>query len=290
MSVHPRKSYTLRLGSRDLPLGDKTLVMGVLNVTPDSFSDAGKFFRFETALRRGRELIEAGADILDIGGESTRPFSDPVSLEDELRRVLPIIEKIREFTDIPISIDTNKAEVARRAISAGADIINDISSLRFDAEMADVAAETGAPLILMHMQGTPETMQQNPYYSSLFSEIITFLEERIQYAVERGVDRNQVLVDPGIGFGKTVTHNLRIIRDLELLHCLNRPVVLGASRKRFIGSVLDRPVEEREWGTAVAHTFGVAAGAHVIRVHDVAIHKQAAAMADALREACWNPR
>jgi dihydropteroate synthase len=261
--------------------------MGVLNITPDSFSDGGKFFGFDTALKQAQDLIAAGADILDIGGESTRPFSEPVPLETELERVVPLIENIRKTSDIPISIDTNKAEVARQAIAAGADIINDISSLRFDNDMVEVAAAGGAPVILMHMQGTPRSMQENPQYSSLLSEIVAFLEERIQFAVAHGVDRRQIMVDPGIGFGKNISHNLLIIQNLEILHCLNCPVVLAASRKRFIGSVLGRPVEEREVGTAVVNTFGIAAGAHIIRVHDVAYHKQVALMGDALREASW---
>jgi dihydropteroate synthase len=288
MGVFSRRVYTLDLGSKPWRLGDRTLVMGILNVTPDSFSDGGQFYDFAAAVGRARQMIEAGADILDIGGESTRPASDPVSLEEELQRVLPVIQSIRKFSDIPLSIDTTKAEVARQAISAGADIINDISSLQFDERMADVAAQTKAPLILMHIQGTPKNMQQNPSYASLFSEIVGFLEERIQAAVRRGVDRRQIIVDPGIGFGKTVTHNLQLIRELEAFHCLNAPVLLGTSRKRYIGTILDRPAEEREVGSAVAHSFAIQAGIHILRVHDVAFHKQVAVMGDAIREAAWN--
>lgn len=285
MSVTPRKRFSLRLKSRKLDLGERTLMMGILNVTPDSFSDAGRSFGFHSAVQHGLDLIVSGADLLDIGGESTRPSSDPVPLDLELKRVIPVIESIRKSSDIPISVDTTKAEVARQALEVGADIINDISALRFDDDMASVAARSEAPVILMHMQGTPKTMQQDPIYSSLFSQIIAFIEERIQFAVDRGVDREQIIVDPGIGFGKNVNHNLLLIRDLETLHCLNRPVLLGASRKRFIGSVLDRPVEEREIGTAVVHSFGMAAGVHIIRAHDVEFHKQVVVMADALREA-----
>ncbi|MCE5241960.1 MAG: dihydropteroate synthase [Syntrophobacteraceae bacterium] len=285
MSVHPRRQYVLRLQSRRLELGGRTLLMGILNVTPDSFSDAGKFFDPGSAVRQATHLIEAGADLLDIGGESTRPFSEPVSLEDELSRVIPVIRAIRGSSDLPISIDTTKAEVARQALEAGADIINDVSAMFFDREMADVAASSGAPVILMHMQGTPRTMQQSPEYASLFSEIIAFLEERIWFAVERGVERGQIIIDPGVGFGKNISHNLAIIRDLELFQCLDRPILLGTSRKGFIGKILDRPVEQREVGTAVAHAFGIAAGAHIIRAHDVSFHKQAALMADALRSA-----
>ena len=282
MSVFPRKRYNLRLKSRSLVLGERTLLMGILNVTPDSFSDAGRSFGFHSAVQHGLDMIVSGADILDVGGESTRPFSDPVPLDVELKRVIPVIESIRKSSDVPISIDTTKAEVARRALEAGADIINDISSLRFDPDMAALAAESDAPVVLMHMQGTPRTMQENPVYDSLFSEVIAFLEERIRFAVDRGVDRGQIVVDPGIGFGKHKEHNLMLIRSLDTFHCLNRPILLGASRKGFIGSVLDKPVEEREIGTAVVHSLGIAAGAHIVRAHDVEYHKQAVIMCDAL--------
>lgn len=285
MSIFPRKHYTLHMKSRRLELGERTLLMGILNVTPDSFSDGGKFFGYHSAMRQAMDMIVAGADLLDIGGESTRPDSESVELEVELERVLPVIEAIRESSDIPISIDTTKAEVARQAIAAGADIINDVSAMRFDDDMASTAASLGAPLILMHMQGTPKVMQKNPTYASLFSEIIAFLEERIQFAVSHGVDRYQIIVDPGIGFGKSVAHNLLIVRNLEILQCLDRPVLLGTSRKRYIGTVLDRPVEDREVGTAVAHTLGIAAGAHILRAHDVPFHRQVVHMADAFRDA-----
>lgn len=285
MSVFHRKSFTVRLRGRSLELGHRTLVMGILNVTPDSFSDGGKFFDFHSARERACSMIESGTDILDIGGESTRPYSDPVPLEEELTRVIPLIREIRKVSDVPISIDTTKAEVARQAIAAGADLINDVSALRFDPQMVHVAAETGVPLILMHMQGIPKTMQQNPHYESLFSEIVSFLEERIQFATSHGVERQQIIVDPGIGFGKSVTHNSLLISNLEILHCLDRPILLAASRKRFIGTILGRPEEEREVGTAAVNSFGIAAGAHIIRVHDVGFHKQIAVMCDALRNA-----
>ncbi|NTU47837.1 MAG: dihydropteroate synthase [Syntrophobacteraceae bacterium] len=284
MSVAPRKRYSLRLKPGTIDLGERTLVMGILNVTPDSFSDAGRHFDFHSALREALDLIVAGADLLDIGGESTRPQSEPVPVDVELERVIPIIEAIRKSSDIPISIDTTKADVAEAAIAAGADIINDVSALRFDVRMADLAARVGVPVILMHMQGTPKTMQQNPSYGSLFSEIIAFLEERIHYAASCGIDREQIVVDPGIGFGKTVAHNLAIVRDLDLFRSMDRPILMGASRKRFIGSVLDRPVEDREVGTAVVNAVSIAAGAHIIRVHDVETHRQVALMADALRD------
>jgi len=285
MGVFPRPTYQMRLRSQNIELGVKTLVMGILNVTPDSFTDGGQFLEFEAAVNQARKMIYEGAELLDIGGESTRPFSEPVSIDNELERVIPVIEAVRTSSDIPISIDTTKAEVARQALEAGADIVNDVSALRFDDQMVKLVARLGVPLIIMHMQGTPKTMQQNPTYASLFSEVITFLQERIDFAMQQGVDRDQIIVDPGIGFGKTVNHNLRLIKDLQTLHCLDRPLLLGASRKRFIGSVLDRPENDREVGTAIVNSFGVAAGVHIIRVHDVAMNKQVAMMGDALREA-----
>ncbi len=285
MGVFPRPVYQLRLPSRNLELGVKTLVMGILNVTPDSFTDGGCFLRFETAVEHARKIIADGADLLDVGGESTRPFSDPVAVDDELGRVVPVIKAVRKFSAIPISIDTTKAEVARQALEAGADVVNDVSALRFDPEMVKLLAHVGVPAIIMHMQGTPKNMQQNPIYGSLLSEVIAFLQERVDFAVAQGVDRNQIIVDPGIGFGKTVNHNLQLIRDFQVLHCLNRPLLLGASRKRFIGSVLSLPETEREIGTTVANTFGLVAGAHIIRVHEVAINKQVAELGDALRAA-----
>jgi len=284
MAVFPRESYTLNLKSGPLEVGGPTLVMGILNVTPDSFSDAGECHDYHAAVQRASEMIAAGADLIDVGGESTRPFAEPVPVDLELERVIPVITAIRKQSDIPISIDTTKARVAGLALAAGADIINDVSALRFDNSMVDVAARSGVPLIIMHMQGTPRTMQQDPTYASLFSEIVAFLEERIRFAMDHGVSRQQIIVDPGIGFGKNLRHNLLLIRNLELFRCLERPILLGASRKKFIGTVLDRPVTDREVGAAVAHSLGIAAGAHIIRVHDVAFHKQAALMSDAIRE------
>lgn len=283
MGIRPVKTYHLRMQSRTLVLGERTLLMGIVNVTPDSFSDGGRFLEADAAIRQAQQLIADGADLLDIGGESTRPFAEPVPLDVELQRVIPLIEAIRKHSEIPISIDTTKAEVARQALAAGANIINDVSALRDDDDLVEVAATSGAPLILMHMQGTPRTMQVSPHYDSLFSEIIGFLEERIQYAVQHGVSRDQIIVDPGIGFGKTVAHNLALVRDLENFQVLNHPLMLGASRKRFIGTILDRPVEDREVGTAVVHSFAIAAGVHVLRVHDLAFHRQVVLMGDALR-------
>ncbi len=283
MSICDRKQYTMKLRGKALELGRRPLIMGILNVTTDSFSDGGRFADYDRALAQAFELIAAGADILDVGGESTRPGSDPVALTAEIERVTPIIRAVRERSDIAISIDTTKSEVALQALSAGADIINDVSSLRFDPDMARVAAESGAPLILMHMLGTPRTMQINPVYESVVSEIIEFLEERMRFAARNGIERSQIIIDPGIGFGKTVAHNLHIIKNLDCFSCMDRPILLGVSRKRFIGSVLGRTEGERELGTAIANAFGIAAGAHILRVHDVAFHREAIRMAEAVR-------
>lgn len=283
MAISERKQYAIKLRGKTLELGRRPLIMGILNVTTDSFSDGGRFADYDRALARAFELISAGADILDVGGESTRPGSDPVPLAVEIERVTPIIRAVRENSDIAISIDTTKSEVAFQALSAGADIINDISSLQFDPGMARVAAESGAPLILMHMLGTPRTMQINPVYESVISEIIEFLEERMRFAARNGVERSQIIIDPGIGFGKTVAHNLHIIRNLDTFSCMDRPILLAVSRKRFIGSVIGRTEGEREVGTAIANAFGIAAGAHILRVHDVAFHSEAIRMAEAVR-------
>ncbi len=282
MAVAIRRHYSIPLEASSMELGERTLVMGILNVTLDSFSDGGRYHSCHAAVQHGLDMVVAGADILDIGGESTRPGSEPVPLDMELERVIPVIEAIRESSDVPISIDTTKAQVARLAMEAGADIINDVSALRFDPDMVGVAAASGASVILMHMRGEPKTMQQDPRYASLFSQMICFLEERIQFAVEHGVSRDQIIVDPGIGFGKTVDHNLQIIRNLEVFQCMDRPILVGVSRKRFIGALLGLPVEERELGTSVAHGICIASGAHLIRVHDVTMGRQVAAMGDAI--------
>jgi dihydropteroate synthase len=282
MAICERKVYTVKLKGKCLELGRRTLIMGILNITPDSFSDGGKFADYDLALAHALDLISAGADILDIGGESTRPGSAPAPLDVEIERVIPIIRAVREKSDIPISIDTCKAEVAVQSLEAGADLINDISSLQFDPAMARVAAESGAPVILMHMLGTPRTMQVNPVYHSVISEITAFLEERMKFAVQNGIERSQIIVDPGIGFGKTIKHNLNIIRDLNSFSYMDRPILLGASRKRFIGTILDRNEQERELGTAVVNALGIAAGAHILRVHDVAFQREAVQMAEAV--------
>jgi dihydropteroate synthase len=257
--------------------------MGILNVTPDSFSDGGFFFEKEKAIAHGLKMVEEGVDIIDIGGESTRPGSKPLQLDEELRRVIPVIESVAQKADVPISIDTYKSDVAQKAIEAGAEIINDISGLHFDPKLAKVAAKEETPLILMHIRGTPETMQKDVHYDSLFSEILQYLKDAIQMAESSGVDPCKVIVDPGIGFGKTVLDNLLIIKNLDEFRILGKPILLGTSRKNFIGKILNAEVEDRLEGTLASIAIGVLKGAHIIRSHDVLQAKKAIAVADAIR-------
>lgn len=254
-----------------LPLGARRYVMGILNVTPDSFSDGGLFFAHERAIAHAIEMLAQGAHIIDIGGESTRPGAAPVSPQEELERVVPVVEGIlAKAPDAILSIDTTKASVADAAISAGAHIINDISGLGFDPDMASVAARHDAPLILMHIRGTPETMQTNTRYEDLQSELEAYFHERIDQAIAAGVEREQIVLDPGIGFGKSVEQNYQLIRDLPKLAELGLGILLGTSRKSFIGKLLDRPADERMMGTAASVACGAFLGAHILRVHDVA--------------------
>jgi dihydropteroate synthase len=243
--------------------------MGVLNVTPDSFSDGGHHFEFERAVERGLHMVREGADIIDIGGESTRPYSRRISNNEELDRVIPVIEALTETTSIPISIDTYKSEVAGEALKSGASIINDISALRFDSRMPDLVARSGVPVICMHMKGTPENMQENPTYSELIPEIVTFLKDAVNRALSAGVREDLIIVDPGIGFGKTFHHNLEILKDLHLFQSLQKPLLVGSSRKAFIGHILDKGVTERDVGTMATVSACVMNGAHIVRVHDV---------------------
>lgn len=256
--------------------------MGILNVTPDSFSDGGRYTSAEAILRRAGEMIAAGADLIDIGGESSRPYATAVSAEEELHRVLPAITLIRQHFPVPISIDTTKAVVARAAIAAGADLVNDISALRFDPELVTVVKESGVPLILMHMQGSPGVMQKNPTYSDVVAETLAFLAERVAFCVAQGIERGQLIVDPGLGFGKTVAHNLSLIKHLEAFQALGCPILIGHSRKSFIGKILGREEEERDVATAALSALSVLHGAQIIRVHDVAKSAQAIKMAEAV--------
>jgi dihydropteroate synthase len=269
--VANKQSFRLDWPGGELDLTGRPLVMGVLNVTPDSFSDAGDFFDSSAALDRATETVHQGADLIDVGGESTRPGSEPVSAIEQIRRIQPVVAAVHKaFPHVPTSIDTRLAEVAAAALDAGAAIVNDVSALRDDPAMARLAAERRVPVILMHMLGTPKTMQQAPQYGDVVEDIVAFLAGRIRAATAAGIDRRRIIIDPGIGFGKTVRHNLEIIRRLDEFAVLNVPIAIGPSRKRFIGAVLgiDDP-KERVMGTAAALAAATLAGAHVVRVHDV---------------------
>lgn len=269
---------------REIDCADKTLVMGILNVTPDSFSDGGKFQTLEKAVKRALEMVEQGADIIDIGGESTRPGAAPVQTLEEMERTVPIIGKLREQRDCLISIDTQKADVARAALAAGADIINDVSALS-DPQMAAVAAESGAGLVLMHMLGSPQTMQNDPCYDDVVSHVRNVLEERMDSAVSQGVSSLQIALDPGIGFGKTDEHNLALLNGIPALAAAGRPVLIGVSRKSLFGRLLGREVDERLAGSLAAAVFSVMRGARILRVHDVKESCDAIRLVDTLARA-----
>lgn len=259
----------VRCGRWELHCDGRAAVMGIINTTPDSFSGDGLGDSVAAAVQQGREFAAAGADLLDIGGESTRPGSEGVSAEEELRRVIPVIEALAAEVDMPLSVDTSKPEVARAALQAGATLINDVWALR-QPGMIELAAETGAAVCLMHMQGQPRDMQHEPHYEDVLTEVYGFLAERCEAAMAGGIAESQIIVDPGIGFGKTVDHNLELIRRLRELRSLGRPVLLGASRKRTLGELTGKPVEERMVASVAAHTAGIMNGADIVRVHDVA--------------------
>jgi dihydropteroate synthase len=289
-SIHP---YTLRWRTFELALGYRTAIMGIVNVTPDSFSDGGRFYTVDAAVAQAERLVEAGADIIDIGGESTRPYSQGLSPDEELERVLPVIERLAARIPVPISIDTTKAAVAEAALATGAAMINDISALRMDARMAGLAARENVPLVVMHMKGTPRTMQDNPTYGDLLAEVRQFLKEAIDRATAAGIAPHHVIIDPGIGFGKTTAHNLLLIRRLGVLAGLGAPILVGPSRKAFIRKVLaggpeaelraDRP--EVETGTQATVAMAVMNGAHIVRVHNVANTRAMVRVLDAIRHA-----
>jgi len=280
-----KTDFSIRCRKREFELGKRTLLMGVLNVTPDSFSDGGLYLEKEKAVAQGLRMAEEGADFIDIGGESTRPGSKPLELEEELRRIIPVIQSLTQKIDVPISIDTYKSSVARKAIEAGAEMINDISGLHFDPHLAQVAADERVPLVLMHIRGIPETMQKNVHYDSLFSEILRSLRDSVQKAESAGIDPHQIIIDPGIGFGKTVQDNLLIIKNLSEFRVLGKPILLGTSRKTFIGKILNAGVEGRFEGTLSTIAIAVLNGAHIVRCHDVLQSKKAIAIADAIRGA-----
>jgi dihydropteroate synthase len=257
--------------------------MGVLNVTPDSFSDGGQYFKREQAIAHGLEMASQGADIIDVGGESTRPYAQIVSIDEELERVIPIISTLSRELSIPISIDTYKARVAHEALKAGASLINDISAFRFDPHMASLAAEAGVPVVLMHMKGTPRDMQDSPTYDDLMGEILSFLGDAVKRAISAGIREDLIIVDPGIGFGKSFNDNLVIIRDLPRLAQLRRPVLLGSSNKAFIGHILDKAPGERDTGTMASVAAGVINGADLVRVHNVQKAVETVRMIDAIK-------
>ncbi len=257
-------------------------IMGIINVTPDSFSDGGRYCTLNSILAQAEALVAAGADILDVGGESTRPFAIPISEEEELRRVIPVILALRKKYSLPISIDTTKATVARQALMAGADMINDVSALRHDPAMVDLVRTSTVPVVIMHMQKTPGDMQVEPCYQDVVGEILDFFRERLAWLRGQGVDCRRIILDPGIGFGKTLTHNLIILKNLSLFSALGQPILLGHSRKRFLGDVTGRQVEERDFATAVVSALAVMQGVSIVRVHDVSSSKQAIQIAEAI--------
>jgi dihydropteroate synthase len=285
-----RRKFRLRTPSRTLVLGERTLLMGVLNVTPDSFSDGGDFFDTDAAVARALEIEREGADIIDIGGESTRPGSEGVSAEEELRRVVPVLERLRGRIRIPISIDTSKSEVAEAAIEAGAEILNDVTGLRNDPRIAEVARRRKLPLILMHMRGQPRTMQKQPFARNAMRDVKQGLRRAVAAARRAGVAERQIVLDPGLGFGKSYAQNFELAARMDELAALGFPLAIGASRKSFVGRALGGvPKDERAWGTAALITAAILGGAHIIRVHDVAQTAQVARVADEILRPSKNP-
>lgn len=287
------KSYELHWNGFQLELGRRTAIMGIVNVTPDSFSDGGQFYSSDTAVAQAERLIRDGADIIDIGGESTRPYAEEVSEQAEMDRVLPVIQRLAPHIEVPISIDTTKAAVAEAALTAGASIINDISALQMDPQIAEVAVQHDVPVILMHMKGSPRTMQVDPVYEDLIAEVRDFLRDAVNRAEKAGIARDRIIIDPGIGFGKTTSHNLELIRQLSDFESLDVPILIGPSRKAFIRKILseNKPTEltadrpEVETGTQAAIAMAVNNGAHIVRVHNVANTKAMVTILDAIRNA-----
>lgn len=284
-----RKKCILQIKGRNFLLGQRTWIMGILNVTPDSFSDGGLYLDKNKAVKRGLELAEEDADIIDIGGESTRPGSNSISTKEELKRIIPVLSDLREKTDTLISVDTTKSEVARAALDHGANIINDISALRFDPQMTPLAVNKDVPVVLMHMKGTPKNMQTNPNYEDLLAEVKSFFKERLETAKTLGIKREKIIIDPGIGFGKRHNDNLLLIKNLRALEEFERPIMIGISRKSFIGKILNLPVLERIDGTIASAVISIIHGAHILRVHDVAPIKRAVLVAEAIMEENRNP-
>jgi len=273
-----------------LALDSKTSIMGILNVTPDSFFDGGIHFRLNDAVKSGLSMAVEGADIIDVGGESTRPSSDPLPLDQELGRVIPVIKALSREVEVPISIDTYKSEVARQALEAGATMVNDVSALRFDPAMGPLVAEAGVPIVLMHMKGTPKDMQIKPTYKDLLGEIAGFLSRAIEQAAGIGIKRELIIIDPGIGFGKSFDDNLKIIKELHTFSSLGQPVLVGTSNKAFIGHVLGLPVESRETGTMATIAAAVMNGADIVRVHNVKAARETVRMIEAIESGSSQPK
>ena len=263
------KTLTRQAKDRLIEFPGRPLIMGVVNVTPDSFYDGGHYLDAEAAVAHAVRLVEEGADLLDVGAESTRPGADAVNEAEERRRVIPVVTAVAKAITVPISIDTSKAAIAREALDAGAVLVNDVTALRGDPAMVDVVARSGAGIVLMHMYGTPRTMQQAPRYDDVVEEISVFFEERIRFAMTHGIVRRQIILDPGIGFGKLLLHNLTLLAQLRYFETFDCPLLVGVSLKAFLGQILDRPVQERQWGTAAAVAMAVDRGAGILRVHDV---------------------
>jgi dihydropteroate synthase len=273
----------MEMRGRSFNWGERTYLMGVLNVTPDSFSDGGEFYAPAAALAQAQRLVEAGADVLDIGGQSTRPGAQQVSVEEELHRVLSVVQVVRSHLSVPISVDTTRAVVAQRAVEAGADMVNDISGGTFDPDMLSTVAQLGVPIVLMHMRGTPETMQQLTDYQDLMGDIYEFLEGQIAAAERAGISRSRLIIDPGIGFAKTLEQNLEILRQLPTFRSLGVPILVGVSRKSFIGRLVNQPDPKgRVWGTAAACCSAIAGAADILRVHDVLEMRDVCRVADAI--------
>jgi dihydropteroate synthase len=273
----------LNWSGHHLDLAGRTAIMGILNVTPDSFFDGGAHFSLHDAVNHGLALAREGADIVDVGGESTRPYSDPLPLEEELNRVIPVIKALAQETELTISIDTYKSEVARMAIEAGATMVNDVSALRFDPSMGPLVAEADLPIVLMHMKGTPRDMQVNPTYEDLIGEILGFLRKAVEQAQSVGIRKELIIIDPGIGFGKSFNDNLRILKELDAFSSLGQPIMVGTSNKAFIGHTLGLPPESRDAGTMATVAAAVMNGADIVRVHNVKTAKETVRMIDAIK-------
>ena len=276
------KALTRQVKGRLIEFQGRPLIMGVVNVTPDSFSDGGRYLDADAAVAHAVRLVEEGADLLDIGAESTRPGANTVDEAEERRRAIPVVTAVAKAVAVPISIDTSKAAIAQAALDAGAVLVNDVTALRGDPAMVEVIARTGAGIVLMHMQGTPRTMQQVPCYEDVVGEISTFFEERIRFAMAHGIVQRQIVLDPGIGFGKLLVHNLTLLAQLHCFACFGCPLLVGVSRKAFLGQLVDRPVRERQWATAAAVAMAVERGAGILRVHDVSAMKDVMQVAVAI--------